>query len=91
MPCIHGAGTACIPCARLALRTQTDASTSNKEKTTMACPLHNIEKCAYCSTQALNAQVASVYVGRKKTSEADAAPGFKGRSFRTPLHEKGIR
>lgn len=56
-----------------------------------ACKLHGARACSYCSRQALAAQVTSVYAPRKKTIGRDASAGFKGRSFRTPLYEKGIR
>lgn len=61
--CIHGAGNACIPCAREKLRAQTGQMTPK--------------------------------TSRKRTSDEKITiggmpTGFKGRSFRTELYEKGI-
>jgi hypothetical protein len=57
----------------------------------MACKLHNATACVPCARVALAIQTEnSSPTGFRPNTEAKGG-GFKGRSFRTPLHEKGVK
>ncbi len=55
----------------------------------MLCKLHKAAGCVTCARAALSAQVAKL-LPQVKRGATEAMPPFKGRSYRSVLHEKGI-